>query len=135
MKLRLRGNSLRLRLTQTEVLTLRDTGIWRTSTALNAEGTAELAYAVEATKTGGIEVSLHQADSGVTVVLTWPEAEVRTWANTSSVGLYHETAWGLKVALEKDFRCLDPSRDEDESDNFSNLNEGAAHNAACGHEE
>lgn len=135
MKLRLRGNSLRLRLTQTEVAALRDTGAWRTSTALSADGGAGLVYVVESSQSSGVEVRLDQNPTGVSVVVSWPAAEIRTWADTESVGLYHETSWGLKIAVEKDFRCLDPSREEDESDNFANPNECDSHHAACGHEE
>jgi hypothetical protein len=137
MKLRLRGNSLRLRLTQTEVISLRDTGGWRTSTALGPDGGAGLAYAVEAVAAGPVGVSLGQESGGLSVVVQWPAAEVRRWADSASVGMYHETAWGLKIAVEKDFRCLDPSRDEDESDNFENPNaeDGHHHGAACGQED
>jgi hypothetical protein len=57
------------------------------------------------------------------------------WAVTEEVGVYGEqtlpTGGTLIMAVEKDFRCLDPRRDEDESDNFDNPLEGQTRHAAC----
>lgn len=132
MKLRLRGDSLRLRLTQTEVLALRDQGFWQDVTTLGAAAGPLLAYRVEASP-GGTQSVQHTADAqGTTVTVILPAAGVTTWADsTSQVGIYFDEPWGLKVAVEKDFRCLDPDRDEDESDNFTNPNEGHPHLDTC----
>ena len=132
MKLRLRGDSLRLRLTQTEVLTVRDQGAYEDATTLGASAGPRLAYRVETSPSGTPSVQ-HTADAqGTTVTVILPAAEVTTWADSpSQVGIYFDESWGLKVAVEKDFRCLDPNRDEDESDNFTNPNEGHPHLDTC----
>jgi hypothetical protein len=132
MKLRLRGDSLRLRLTQTEVLTVRDQGAYEEATTLGASSGPRLAYRVESSPSGPPSVQ-HTADArGTTVTVILPAAGVATWADSpSQVGIYFDEPWGLKVAVEKDFRCLDPDRDEDESDNFTNPNEGHPHLDTC----
>lgn len=45
-------------------------------------------------------------------------AAVTEWANGTSEGIYFETGIGLRVAVEKDFRCLAPRDAEDDSDAF-----------------
>ena len=126
MKLRLRGDSLRLRLTQSEVLALRDQGFWQDTTALGPAGGPSLAYRVESTDSAAPEVFFTKGDQAV-VTIRIPSAEIAPWSQSTQVGIYFSETWGLKVAVEKDFRCLDPSRDEDETDNFTNPNEGQGH--------
>lgn len=131
MKLRLRGDSLRLRLTATEVAALRDQGAWQDATTLGPAGAPLLAYRVESVDLPAAEVR-YTADNGTTVTVALPSADVAHWADSASeVGIYFQEPWGLKVAVEKDFRCLDPRRDEDESDNFDNPNAGDSQHAAC----
>lgn len=130
MKLRLRGDSLRLRLTRTEVTTLRDRGWWQDSTCLIAGGSGTLAYRVEITEANVPAVRFETGTSTV-IAVTLPAADVVSWANGVKVGLYFDEPWGLKVAVEKDFQCLDPRRDEDESDNFDNPNMGTGHSGEC----
>lgn len=132
MKLRLRGNSVRLRLTKGEVASLHEQGWWQETTALGPEGAPGLAYRIEASAEDSPAVALASgAETCVKVIL--PAGEIATWANSQAVGLYFETPWGTKVAVEKDFRCLDEQRDEDESDNFDNPNAGTSvHGECCG---
>ena len=60
----------------------------------------------------GSKLSTAFADGVLAVAV--PEAMARSWAEGDVVGLYAETEWGLRIALEKDFRCLEPRPDEDE---------------------
>jgi hypothetical protein len=130
MKLRLRGNSLRLRLTRGEVASLHEQGWWQESTSLGPEGAPSLAYRIESRAEDGPTVTLVSgAEACVKVIL--PAGDVAAWATSNAVGLYFETSWGTKVAVEKDFRCLDEQREEDESDNFDNPNAGTSH-GECG---
>lgn len=131
MKLRLRGNSVRLRLTSSEVAAVRDQGGWQDATTFGPTGAPLLVYRVEAADVPQPSARFTTgAEATLTVVL--PMDQARAWADSSSqVGLYFEESWGLKVAVEKDFRCLDPNRDEDESDNFDNPNAGNAHHSEC----
>lgn len=70
-----------------------------------------------------------------TIVVTAPASVVANWAATDAVGIYgeHSVSSGsaLTIALEKDFRCLDPGRDEDESGNFDNPLAGESRHAKC----
>ena len=87
-----------------------------------------LCYRVEAGDSFAVRFSGGE-DTVVAVVL--PSDQVAHWAKTGEIGLYFTTDWNLKVAVEKDFRCLDEKRDEDESDNFANPNAGTGHHGAC----
>ena len=131
MKLRIRGDSLRFRLTATEVTSLNTQGWWQDAATLGPQAGPRLIYRVETEAMDKPAVRFASGlDTTVTVVL--PAVEVAHWAgNGSQVGLYFEESWGLKVAIEKDFRCLDPNRDEDESDNFDNPNAGTSQHGEC----
>jgi hypothetical protein len=131
MKLRIRGDSLRFRLSKSEVTGLRDQGWWQTACRLGPEGGPCLVYRLESAAVAAPSVRFTPGpETVVTVVLGAPEVEL--WSHGEQVGLYFEEPWGLKVAVEKDFQCLDPKRDEDESDSFDNPLAGSPHPAACG---
>ena len=129
MKLRLRGNSIRVRLTQAEVNALDQNGCCEDAAEFGSMLTPRLVYRVEAASRPSAGMSVSGLDTVVKVTL--PRTEIATWANGSDVGIYFEEPWGLKVAVEKDFRCLDEKRDEDESDNFENPNTASSLHDAC----
>ena len=117
MKIRIKGNSIRLRLTRPEVARLADEGLLEERTDFGARlfrwavVTDEFASALSASF--GID--------GLTV--TTPRDIVAKWAAGDEVGLYGEQAGSigepLAIAVEKDFRCLDRSRaDGDEADAY-----------------
>ena len=114
MKLRLRDNSLRLRLDRKEVAALALTRLAESRTAVSPD--QPLVYRVVLSA----EAQEPQAsfEGGVIVVLI-PEAAGRRWAESDDVGIYATTPWGLRLTIEKDFRCLDAgARDEDESHSY-----------------
>ena len=117
MKLRIRDNSIRLRLTRTEVETLRDDGMVRASTAF--PGGRELRYEVESSP-ASIKPGAFLSNSTVTVRL--PESVVQAWANTEQVSIsgevQHSNGDALAILVEKDFACLAPREGEDESDMY-----------------
>jgi hypothetical protein len=130
MKPHLRGGALRFRLTQQELASLRDQGWWQGETTLGPLGGPRLAYRVEIGE--GPKPGVRFATGFLTVVtVVLPAADVAAWAGSSEVGVYFDEPWGLKVSVEKDFRCLDPRRDEDESDNFENPKGGEASHTEC----
>ena len=47
-----------------------------------------------------------------------PEAAARVWSAGMEVGLYSEQSWGLTIAVEKDFKCLEPRPGEVDTDAF-----------------
>lgn len=135
MKLRIRGESLRFRLTQSEVRSLHEQGCFQESVTLGVEGVPRLAYRVETSEAETPDVSFTTGDITVVTVLL-PRTQVAEWAGSDTeVGMYFTTPWATKVAVEKDFRCLDEARDEDESDNFANPNAGTSLHGECRVEE
>lgn len=127
MKLRIRGNSLRLRVTKTEVAGLAATGFIEERTQLGTDPDSALVYRLELSETATRPTTLFR-NSQIRILL--PATEGRAWTGNETVGIYHEEAWGLKLAIEKDFKCLDPRRDEDESDAFEHP--GGGGHIACG---
>lgn len=119
MKLRIRDNSIRLRLERREVEALRNDG--RVTAQTGFPGGQSFAYAVESdpaiTAPGA-----YFSDNVVTVRI--PEATVLAWASSQQVSIGTEQLLGdgavLKVLVEKDFACLTPRDGEDESDMFPN---------------
>lgn len=125
MKLRLRDNSLRLRLDRKEVAAL--------ALARSAEGRTSVSPDQPLVYRVGLSADAQEPqvsfDGGVIAVLI-PEAAGRRWAESDDVGIYATTPWGLRLTIEKDFRCLDAgARDEDESQAYAHP--GATTGQAC----
>ena len=125
MKLRLRDNSLRFRLDRLEVAALGGTGLAESRTAVSAE--LPLVYRIRLSRdTDQPDVSFDQG----TITVRVPEDLGRRWAESDDVGIYATTPWGLRLTIEKDFRCLDAgARDEDESQSYDHP--GATTGQAC----
>lgn len=115
MKMRINGNSIRLRLSQTEVESFSKTGKW--AQILNFPNGSALVYRLRE----GTDTLVSYAQDVLTVVLC--EEEVETWVNTDQVGVRAEldlpNGDKLSILVEKDFQCL-TDRDEDQSDLFPN---------------
>jgi hypothetical protein len=110
MKLRLQGNSLRLRLTRAEVARLDDHGTVEEAVSFKSGGS--LTYRIQS-DTGAEQ--LHADFSGGAITVLIPTQTVRTWAAGDEVGLYAQDV-ALRIAVEKDFRCL--TRPEEEPDAY-----------------
>ena len=119
MKLRIKGDSLRLRLTRGEVSQLDERGT--VDDQVRFGGGAALIYRLRRDATvGALTASFAQ---GV-VEIRIPDRSARDWANSNDVTLAgaQPIAAGeeLRIVVEKDFACLAPREGEDESDNFEN---------------
>ncbi len=118
MKLRIRDNSIRVRLTRGEVDTLRDDGVVSARTGF--PGSREFQYRVESSPASVIPGAFF-SDNVVTVSL--PETTVLAWANSEQVSIAGEQRLDdgeqLMILVEKDFACLAPREGEDESDMFA----------------
>jgi hypothetical protein len=112
MKLRLQGNSVRLRLTRSEVERLRELGLVEESVDF---GVGEvLAYRLQSRlEQGPVEAVFGQ---GIMTVTVSKEA-AQTWAGSDEVGLYAQSGV-LTISIEKDFRCLTRRLDEQEPDAY-----------------
>ncbi|RMG79842.1 MAG: hypothetical protein D6714_15690, partial [Bacteroidetes bacterium] len=121
-KLRMAGNSIRLRLSQGEVRQFAESGRVE-ETVRFAENTL-LTYVLE--KGAGDALSARLEGSKITVEV--PDKKGMEWAKTDLVGIEGslEITPGerLKILVEKDFKCLAPRAGEDESDNFPHPKEG-----------
>lgn len=124
MKLRIKGDSLRLRVAPSELERLMRTGRIEETVHFGVEDDAQLTYALELAWVDAIAVR-HQ-DTRVAVVL--PTAAAQAWNSGNDVGLYGDVALPhgrLEIAVEKDWACLDKGEGEN-VDTFPNPNLGAS---------
>ena len=131
MKLRIRGNSLRLRLLRGEVEQFGKTGRVAETIQFGASPDTRLSYVLEADSEAR-EITTHFAENQITV--TVPDQIARNWVESELVTLTNEqliendgqngakknadSANILKILIEKDFVCLDRKDDPDNADAF-----------------
>jgi hypothetical protein len=123
MKLRIKGDSLRLRVTRSEVGRLIETGRIEETIHFGPAKDANLTYALELAD-GPEDISLRYRPQEIAVVLSTQAA--RRWAEGDQVGLSVDLAVGdrvLALLVEKDFACLDRSHAGNE-DTFPNPKQG-----------
>jgi phage baseplate assembly protein gpV len=125
MKLRMRANTLRLRLTRGEVDRLGEGQTVREVTHF-PDGTS-LIYALAV---GGTHVHAAQqfVDTGSEITVTVPSAQAREWAGSQEVGFGGDApvrVGPLEVLIEKDFSCITPREGEEELDTFPNPNQSS----------
>ncbi|MDH5368064.1 MAG: hypothetical protein OEW67_13850 [Cyclobacteriaceae bacterium] len=118
MKLRInKGNTLRIRMSQTEANELASTG--KVEEVLNF-GKATLVYTVESSSDESVSVDFKDN----IVLITVNNSIINKWYNSDQVGF--ETTIPLPdgksfyVLVEKDYKCLTKRPNEDESDLFEN---------------
>ena len=116
MKIRIKGDSIRLRLAQAEVDQIGANKMVSESTHFN---NSTFTY------------SLKTHDSDAVVEATFDNNEIcvsinkhvaQNWASTDQVGIQSNPSAALAVLIEKDFKCLTVREGEDESDLFKNPN-------------
>jgi HSP20 family molecular chaperone IbpA len=119
MKLRMFGNSLRLRLSRGEVSRLAAGEAVEERTELLP---ASLTYRIELGAASVIEANF---DGGVLRVIV-PEVLGRQWASQDTVSIIGDVAGAegarIKVLIEKDFRCLHGEETEGQEDTYPNPN-------------
>ena len=120
MKLRIRGNSIRLRLTKTEIVQFADTGRVEETVEFGLSQTA-LSYQLYTTSDAET-IRAKFEDNCLYILVPKPDAE--NWINSEKVGIEAGQPLGdnkyLRLLLEKDFACLTDRTDEDETDAFPN---------------
>ena len=120
MKLRLLEDSIRLRLSRSEVAAADEQGLVEGRTHF-PDGSV-FTFALEALRSGSDASACYARDR---LVVKLPAAEISAWANDdTAVSLHGElnlpVGGSLKLLVEKDFRCVTPRGDEDQSDLFQN---------------
>ncbi len=119
MKLRIKGNSIRIRLTKTEVSLLANIGYLQEQTAF---GNNTFTYALQAVAD---TETLSAAMEANTITMFVPTAFTKDWPENSVIGINANMPVtdnrSLYLLLEKDFVCLDETT-EDQRDNYENPN-------------
>ena len=119
MKLRIKGNSVRLRLTQKDIAEFVEKGMIEERTEFGAETASFFSYAVAA-DTDAEEVSANFENGRISVII--PRTLAEKWSRSEETGISAEqnlpSGKTLRLLIEKDFACLTPRAGEDESDNF-----------------
>lgn len=111
MKLRINGNSIRLRLTPDEVETVSlGEKVHASCSLLNGIFSFELKPAND----WHAEI----VDSNISISL--PLTDASGWSKSEQVGFEYRFANGLLVLIEKDFQCLKPREHENEAHLYPN---------------
>jgi len=111
MKIRIKGNSLRYRLTRPDVIKFGRDGYLEEITDF---GPSQLIYALKTTASNELWVNFEQNK----ITLFMPVFMRNEWLSTDRVGFDHRTP-NFYLLVEKDFQCLDNTH-EDQSDNYPN---------------
>jgi hypothetical protein len=117
----MKGDSLRLRLTRGEVQQLAEGG--GVEERVHISPTGVLVYRVQCAPTAS---ALGATFEHGVIEIQVPEAIARDWCASDAVTLdavQRHGAVDLRIVVEKDFACLAPRSDEDESDNFPHPND------------
>lgn len=119
--MRIRGNSIRLRLSQEEVKQLATSGHVGQSIQFGPEESQQLHYEI-ITQDGN--AGIHAEFSGHEISVFIPRSQAKAWAETDEVSLsQHQlisSQESLQILIEKDFKCMIDRPDEDESDLYPN---------------
>ena len=120
MKLRIKGNSIRLRLLRSEVDKFAEAG--RISEEVGF-GPSALKYSLSMSSDTDVVRAAFADDE---IVVSVPERLARDWTTNENVGFEIEQQTGadrtLTIIVEKDFVCIDRPNDPDRDDAFPNPN-------------
>lgn len=120
MKIRIKNNSIRLRLAKTDVSNLKSKGLVECKTVISGKEIFE--YALR-TDENAQKISAHFDSKKITVFLPFAEAQTLTDTDEITVKGWQENGVDepLFLLIEKDLQCLDPTH-EDQSDMYENPN-------------
>ena len=124
MKIRIKGDSLRLRISRSEVARLLAGDCLEETIHFAPEACAKFTYALQQESKVGMP-TVRYTENRVAVVI--PADQANKWGVTDQVGIAEDISLGdlgsLELLIEKDFACLDRS-DEDNHDTFANPKDG-----------
>jgi hypothetical protein len=113
MKLRLRHDFLRLRLTQGEVARLCETG--RVEEWIDFSPDQRLTYLIETAEASEMRAQFRAGAVSIIV----PAQVVKLWADSQEVGIEAQQD-ALRITVEKDFACTHPASEDENRDTFPN---------------
>jgi hypothetical protein len=111
MKIRIKGNSLRYRLTKTDVAKLAEEGYVQETVDF---GSQQLVYALKLIDDEPLSATYKEN----IITLYAPKTMISGFADEDKIG-FEGTHGDLHLLVEKDFTCLDEVA-EDQSDNYPN---------------
>lgn len=125
MKIRMSGNSIRLRLSQSEVRAFLEKGEVSDHVRFGPMPDAVLSYTLK--QSHAAEIAASYSNNCITIHV--PADQSDTWANSEQeIGIEHIVHFAanengaLRILVEKDYKCLAGRPGEDEQDNFPNPN-------------
>lgn len=105
MKLRIQGNSLRLRLSEAEVAQFADAGQVEETITFSPDETNALRYLLQQTSESDVSVRF----SSNTITVSIPETMAQKWVDTDLIGFDDLIDLGnekqLRIVVEKDLDC------------------------------
>jgi hypothetical protein len=117
MKIRIRGNSVRIRLSKSEVTLFAKEGYVEERTEF---ANSSLVYTVKSSE--GETLFADFVDGNITLYV--PLNMLQQWASTDMVGMDYNmplpNGRQLYLLIEKDFKCIDAAVTEDQSDMYEN---------------
>ena len=123
MKLRVLDNSIRLRLTRSEVDALNTDGLVRGRVRFAGSNTFD--YVLESSP-ATVKPEAHISNNVLTVRI--PILDIQNWAGSEQVSIDSQQGLDdgeqLRILVEKDFACLAPREGEDETDMFPHPDAG-----------
>lgn len=125
MKLRIKGDSLRMRLTQSEVQRLASGADVEDAIGFGSEPNESLAYCVRSSE---VSSSLSAKFANTKLTISVPSSLAKEWAESERVALEAHNDIGngrfLHLLIEKDFTCLTPRLGDDDKDTFPHPSAG-----------
>lgn len=122
MKLRIKGNSLRFRLTRSEVEKLHRTNSIEERVTFGPRD--YLYYRIEGSDGDDVTAAL----LGSTITISVPSGVIDKWAGGDEVGIEArqpiDDSEPLDIMIEKDFVCLTPREGEDSADHYPHPGSG-----------
>jgi hypothetical protein len=122
MKLRIKDNSIRIRLTQSEALAVSNGETVTKKTVFSP--VSSLSYSLVPWHLDVFNATFEKDE----ILLNIPISKVEKWMDTEETGFEftqnNGEEGGLLLIIEKDFACLKPRSGEDESDHFPHPEEG-----------
>jgi hypothetical protein len=115
MKLRMEGNSIRLRLKKSDIEKLKKEGIVGETVAFS-----DNLYFYYKLKTNQHDQEINATFVHSSVQITLPLPIANTWINSEQVGIQFTLDSGLTILIEKDFPCK-TRENEDINDTFEEL--------------
>jgi hypothetical protein len=134
MKIRIQGDSLRIRTLRTEVARLLAGECLEETIHFAPESSAKFTYALKQDSSVSVLTVQHSMNR---VAILIPVDQANAWGVTDQVGIEGDISlgdnWSLSLLVEKDFACLDRNGEEHQ-DTFPNPSAGTAqagHSSPC----